>query len=353
MLFEAPACGFPPPLNYESNIHNGKQPVRYERQKLRIPMEKFGAMGDWIHVVDIHWITGQVIFFQNVEEALNGIACGSIKKFRIYIPASVSMEEYIHETLALLKRGHSLMHPQCTCYHTLCPERCRILGISHPRSDYNTRRECIPCPLTRRPREFTSQEISEELGVDDIGLIGADPEHSLLAMLQKFCHTRMEERGNILFSSPAFNFDPLHNMDSLLQKLSCNPLPQCISLRSYPEAKSDISQLEANGQVYVLQPRTPDAWTLFYLHPRWDIGPIDEDLVALWHSVDRKDIKQELARIAEPRYVDHWLQIKKGKPQEKAPVKRGKRKLKKPKRKTSAVVRMRIKPPPLSSSIGT
>lgn len=312
-LFEPPACGFPPPLNFENNIHNGKQPIRYERQKLRMQMGNFGKPGEYIRVVDINWINGQAIFYQNVEEALNGISSGCIKKFRILTEAPAMIQEYIQETLALLKRGHSLTHPQCSCYHTMCPERCQTLGISHPRSEYNTRRECVPCPLTRRPREFTSQEVSDELGIEDVLSFelsdAVGKKMPLLHILSKFCHLRMEGAA-ILFSCLDFDFAPLQDMHGLLRKLSSNPLPQVIHLQSYAKVKKDVAHLVESGTVHALQPRS-DEITLFYFNPRWDIGPIDKDVVALWHSVDPKEMKRELNTMAEPKYASHhWHQMK-------------------------------------------
>lgn len=307
LLFQSPPCGFSPPLNFESNLYNGSQPVSYEKQTLLMPLGCHKDVGDRVEAVVVDWIQGHVKIFHNTEEAMNGIGAKCIEKFRI--PASpASTEEYIQETLGLLRRGHSLTHPQCTCLHEIGVERCKTLGISHPNSEYNRRRQDLPCSLSRRPREFSSREVSKELGIEDVVLFQVLPKNNglhgnlLLPILSRFCNLRMDGMS-LFFSYKDFAFGALHARQDLIQHLSCNPFPLTFPCHPYPEFARDVNELEAAGLVHVLarhdqgngsHKKQETEITLFYFNPRWNLQPVDSHVAALWHGIDGKDLKATL-----------------------------------------------------------
>ena len=290
LLFHPPECGFAPPLNFESVLFDGKQPVRYHRKKLIRSLDNtMMREGDVVGIVDIDWIRGKVVAYCNAEEALNGIPAFSMDNFWIQC-APETEQDYIQETLALLRRGHSLLHPLCTCQHKLSSKRCQTLGISSMYSEYNRRRQEIPCILTGRPREFSAEEVSNELGISDIILF--KPQTTpLLPQLNKFCSIRVEGM-NLFLSHKEYVFNPLNNREDLLRVLSHNPLPVSIARDQYPCLLNDIRELETLGLVYVID---WDPLSLFYLHPRWNMH-VDQDIQALWHTIKGKDIAQAFSR---------------------------------------------------------
>lgn len=316
LLFNPPSYGFAPPLNFETKVYDGKQPVRYQKQKLLHALGSFKQAGETIEVIDIHWLTGEIMAFHNVEEALNGIPLFSMHCLRIPCSIPLSAMDCIQETISLLRRGHSLTHPLCTCHHDLSEARSKTLGISHPYSEYNRRRLDIPCALSRRPREFTAKEVSDELGITDIILFKVTSSSSsplktqkpLLQILGEFCNLRIE--GMQLFLSlKQFYFGPLLCKEDLISRLAMNPLPQTLSLYSYPTMMNDIDALVADGLVYICEGKThanlmqsekPSAHaetiTLFYFNPRWSmvVGCASQELISMWHSVDSRELKSTL-----------------------------------------------------------
>ena len=290
LLFHPPACGFAPPLNFESVLFDGRQPVRYQKKRLIRPLDNtIMSEGDVVGIVDIDWFKGKVVGYYNAEEALNGIPTFSVENFWIQC-APETEYDYIHETLALLRRGHSLLHPLCTCQHKLSSKRCQTLGISSMYSEYNRRRQEIPCILTGRPREFSAEEVSKELGISDIILFNLQTT-PLLPLLNKICSIRMQGM-NLFFSCKDYVFNPLNNREDLLRVLSHNPLPISITRDQYPCILNDVRELEAEGLVYAIE---GEPLSLFYLHPRWNM-PVDQDIQALWHNIKSKDIAQALPR---------------------------------------------------------
>jgi hypothetical protein len=167
LLFRAPDCGFAPPLSFESVLSDGRQPVRYRRARLLRPLPGFGA--EVVEVADVDWLQGSLVAYHNMEEAVNGVPAHSLDNFRIRCEPE-SPDQYVREVLALLRRGHSILDPACTCDHGLSARRAHTLGVSSLCSDFNRRRVEVPCALSRRPREFAAKEVSAELGITDLVL---------------------------------------------------------------------------------------------------------------------------------------------------------------------------------------
>jgi hypothetical protein len=279
---------FAPPLNFENIIYNGIQPVRYERQKLKISLGGFLQKNNTVEVVDIDWLNGTLRCFYNKEEALNGITAFTLEQFRIHCSPE-NIYDYIIETISFLKRGHSLTHPQCTCQHEIKNSRCKTLGISHIYSDYNKRRHEIPCYLPRHPREFSAEEISKELAITDVILfkIGVV---ELLPILNHHCRIRVH--GSMLyFSFQDFIFSPLDNREDLLNIISSQPLTFTIERDSYSGIYNDVMELKQLQRIYILGSIDNDTkLTIFYFNPRWDFNIVDKDIIDMWHSVNMKEI---------------------------------------------------------------
>jgi hypothetical protein len=289
LVFVERGDGFAPPLNYENSFFNGKQPVRYEKEILKTSLGDKWQVGEMASVVDIHWINGSVRAFDNVEEAMNNINVFALDDFRMHcLPETV--DAYIVETVSFLKRGHSLMHPHCTCRHEISKKRCMDLGILHIYSEFNKRRCEIPCILPRHPREFSPKEVSDELAISDVVLFDIDGIR-LLPILNKHCRLRINDK-KLFFSFKTFIFGPLDNREDLVNALASQPLTLTVDHSMYKGILHDIEEMVKEGRVLVMKRDNDDvnSTTLFYLNPRWELDPIDSDVIALWHSIDVKGI---------------------------------------------------------------
>jgi hypothetical protein len=295
LLFKAPDYGFAPPLNFESILFDGVQPVRYEKQTLIQSISSFKHKDDLLAVIDIDWIQGKLTAYHNIEEALNGIAAFSMEKFRVNCPQETPFD-YIREVIALLKRGHSLLHPLCTCAHDLSRKRCQTLGISFMYSEYNRRRQEIPCPLSKRPREFSAKELSDELAIEDILLFKLNNESTeFLYTLNQYCNIRIDGL-EIFFGFKDFVFHPLDNREDLIQLLSKNPLTISLSrAQYYPGILDDIQDLVNSGDALWLT-KEKNEIMIFYFNPRWNVKPVDTDIAHLWHSIQGKEIQASLLK---------------------------------------------------------
>ena len=49
-IFQAPECGFPPPLNFESVLSDGVQPVRYCKKRLLQTLDGFKNQDEIVEV---------------------------------------------------------------------------------------------------------------------------------------------------------------------------------------------------------------------------------------------------------------------------------------------------------------
>jgi hypothetical protein len=303
LLFQPPDCGFAPPLSFESILSDGRQPVRYRRRKLLRPLHTFKAEGEIVEVADIDWLQGRLVAYYNMEEAVNGIPALSMDNFRIPCEPE-PFHQYIKEVLAMLRRGHSILDPSCTCDHGLSRRRCLTLGVSSLCSEFNRRRSEVPCALSRRPREFTAKEVSSELGITDVILfqvpdINAAMTH-LLCILKPYCTLRTE--GLKLFvSSKDFVLNAVDNREDLLRVLTANPLTTAIRRNQYPGILRDVQDLVSQDLVYVVDASDAETKVLFYMNPRWNnIGSVDSDIRALWHAIKGKDISLALSSL-EPK----------------------------------------------------
>jgi hypothetical protein len=310
LLFQPPDCGFAPPLSFESILSDGRQPVRYRRRKLLRPLHTFKAEGEIVEVADIDWLQGRLVAYYNMEEAVNGIPALSVDNFRIPCEPE-PVHEYIKEVLAMLRRGHSILDPSCTCDHGLSKRRCLTLGVSSLCSEFNRRRSEVPCALSRRPREFTAKEVSDELGITDAILFQVSAHHNaamthLLYVLKPYCTLRTEGL-NLFVSSKDFVLNPVDNREDLLRVLTLNPLTISITRNQYPGILRDVQDLVSQDLVYVIESEAEkkasdaDTKVLFYMNPRWNhIGTVDSDIKALWHAIKGKDISLALSSL-EPK----------------------------------------------------
>jgi hypothetical protein len=296
------------PLNFQSKLCNGIQPVRYIRKILKQDIGDFKTKDETIEVVDIDWIQGKLIAYYNMEEALNGIIALNIENFRIRCPPESSLV-YIQETLSLLKRGHSLLHPMCTCKHDLSNQRCKTLGIS---SMYSDRRQDIPCSLSRRPREFSAAEVSEELGVEDIVLFHVkhqtNANFSLLQLLNQHCNIRIEGL-NLHFSHREFILKPIHHKIDLQNLLFKNPLTVALKKDQYHGIWNDLRSLINKGTICCLHEKE-DEMLVFHFNPRWDIKAVDHDIRDIWHSINMKDFTKNYNKTDYVKLWTHEVELK-------------------------------------------
>ena len=297
-LFELPSDAkeqtqFLPPMNFINANSSGTQPVTYHNVILH---------GEFVPIVDIDWVEGILQIYRDAEDALNNIPSEVISDFRIQC-APQTTQQYLYEALSFLHRGHSLLHPLCTCQHHLSMHRCEELGITHDTLGVRPRYRHI-CPmLTSEKREVSGKELSAELGIEDISYALTSDGEPLLEILKKHCVVRVSgrEREQIFFSyqdlllGPLRYFPPfffhiillfcLHrNKDELLAKLKNEPLPFEVSFYppNYYGMRDDIKELENKGLIYIL--KTQDQhMLLYYLNPQYQCH-VDDDIKALWHA---------------------------------------------------------------------
>ena len=111
---------------------------------------------------------------------LNGVPWEHLHNYRVLVPPE-PMEQYVWESVQFLQRGHSLLDPFCTCSHGLSPSRARRLGITA----LSERRMQI-CPLRNVPKIVSFNELSMELGIEDITTFSIKGQ-GFLDSLQRHC----------------------------------------------------------------------------------------------------------------------------------------------------------------------
>lgn len=181
---------FPAPLSHTDKEHTGKQPVCYEAVRLLQPLGDLSA-GAHLAFVEMDWLQGQARVYEDAEDRLNGVG-GEPIYWRFPARAPETADQYIFEVTQLLRRGHSLLRPQCTCRHNLSPDRCLTLGISAERHG--------SCPLETDPKEFSAKEVSLELGLDDVCSMSVQ-RIPLVCFLEKHCRIRVDANQQTLFFS--------------------------------------------------------------------------------------------------------------------------------------------------------
>ena len=164
-----------------------RQPITYQDVILDQPVLENHLVGQHIAVLQVDWLQGTAQTFDDPDDALNGV-CSFQGIWRFPSTEPETIQQYVVETLRFLERGHSFLHPQCTCKHWLTPERCRHLGISFHRAG--------SCSLSTAPHEISAAELSKELAVHDICLMPGAP---FITALEKLCTIRV---ASSLFFSP-------------------------------------------------------------------------------------------------------------------------------------------------------
>ena len=306
-----PACLFAnpgpflPPMNFVNAESPGSQPVMYQNVILQ---------GTTYPAVQVDWLEGHIHLFESLEEAINGIPLKTIPYFCLATCPEAS-EHYVVETLGFLHRGHSLLHPHCTCQHDLTLQRCQTLGITHDTLGPNPRRG-QRCPLPQVSTEISAADLSLELAVQDVQTMvcGQVP---LVHFLEKHCQIRIDQEKGLFFSrldtvhgplrSP-FEFPPpiycafsltalARCKEDLLRKLESHPLPFEVSLLyppNYYGLAHDIQELEREGLVYVIS-RQENSAVIYNFKP----GPkVDDDIKALWHQCGGQPLKEDMARLS-------------------------------------------------------
>ena len=273
------SAAFPPPLNYASPQATGSQPVTYKGVTLLQPVGELPA-GTRLELVRVDWLLCSICAYEDAEDALNGTAAMCQERFEVEAPPE-SAEQYVHETLALLRRGHSLLSPHCTCRHWLGEARARTLGITSARSEW--------CELPTVPREFTATELSQELAVSNVCAANTARDEPLVLLLQRH-GVRVRIGATGLFFSLATHFiGPVRCKADLLWKLRSNHLPFEVLAddKAYAALAEDIRALEEEAVLFVLS-KGPPAWLLHHNTPCPIMRPVDEDLRILWHSHELK-----------------------------------------------------------------
>ena len=196
-----------PPLGY-----NHKQPVTYHRVTLLQPALEGYLVGQHIPVLQVDWVKGTAQTFDDPDDALNGV-CSFQGLWTCTETVPETVQQYVTETLRFLKRGHSLLHPQCTCQHWLSPQRCSTLGINaQPMNG---------CTLSRAPVEISAAELSKELAVDDVCLMPGAP---FIFALEQLCTIRVAPEG-LFFSPRGIFLGPVRQAHIFCTKNVQVPLP--------------------------------------------------------------------------------------------------------------------------------
>jgi hypothetical protein len=233
--------------------------------------------GTRLPLVTVDWLKGAVCVYEDPEDALNGAPALSLTGLFLEQPLE-SAGQYLHETLALLRRGHSLLSPRCTCAHSLGEARARALGITTLRDPMQR------CELPTVPREFSAAELSQELGLTDLCACNTHTGEPLVVMLQRH-NIRVRIAAPQLFFSLASHFvGPVRCREDLLRKLDCHALPFELDHVGYPALGQDLAALEADATICVLV-RGPPLWLVYRLPASCPIArPVDPDIRALWHG---------------------------------------------------------------------
>ena len=128
------------------------QPITYKQVGLRLTK----CIGLTMHEVRINWHTGDIVCFNDADDAMNFTPFIQTQWQATAAPRPCN--EYVKEVFTFLQRGHSMLDPECQCPHGLSDERAKELGVPphHSRS---------PCLVHRDRKRRSLREIALELNV--------------------------------------------------------------------------------------------------------------------------------------------------------------------------------------------
>mmetsp|Transcript_2195 Transcript_2195/g.6681 ORF Transcript_2195/g.6681 Transcript_2195/m.6681 type:complete len:404 (-) Transcript_2195:194-1405(-) len=290
---------FPAPMN-KSNYHDGRQPVRYKKVSLT---RKVGDHNEKtkFDIALVDWLNGQLQLYRTENDYRNQMAAFN-KSYRIpdTKQKAWSNESYLREVIEFLRRGHSLLDPECRCVHTYDEKRAKELGISLPRfrmgdaEDKESFRDG-KCTLSRVRKECTSQEISNEICVGDLHSI-VDPEgRALFDTLRnnKFISCELSESGEYVWSYKAML--ELSNRQNLLEVILNTPcgMKEPSENDAYNGVEGDVKSLKESHEIYAIQNAESRNTLLFPRHKHLEIQ-VDDDIKKLWEENEpRNQLTQE------------------------------------------------------------
>lgn len=254
---------------------NATQPVRYRGAVLAIDVGPLAA-GARFHTVAVDWHKNTLAFFLDANDALNNVPCYSCGGEHLPDIPPCTAEQYVRETFQLLRRGHSLRHPQCACHSA----RARDLGVP---DDSKHTKNFIHCTAGTRGEHRTLREVEWELGVRSLyGLIHAGGEtQPLIQVLVRLAGFQLHADS---ISTPICCVPSnIQNADDIV--LGARAL--------YPRALvcadtryGDLKRLAAQGAVRVLPLEGSAQSAVFWQPPEYDgvWKPVDADLRRMWHS---------------------------------------------------------------------
>lgn len=276
------------PPRATTNPLRQKQPVCFLSVTLARPLGTHAtvAEGAVFAAATVNFLSGRIALFATVMDMYNRAPpVTEVSSHRVPVQCP-HPESYLPELLALMKRGHSLLHPKCRCRHALSRERAREIGIACAADD-PTRDGA--CKLPQQRSLWTVNELANELALVDIYymrttvgcfLTVAD---ALLACKGVTVVTNDPEHWHQF--AIRFGVEAIRNKADLFAYVDSRPCGGVCGhgKNTYPGFDADLQALAQAGLIYAIYNSEFKRWVGFPRYKHME-NPGDDDIHSLFHS---------------------------------------------------------------------
>ena len=278
------------------------QPVSYRRARLI-------SQPDRVYFeTRVHWHTGDVVCFLDADDAMNNVPVAQFNMMKdtpeLMKVAPQTCDQYVLEVFMFLRRGHSMLHPDCQCDHGLSFERALELGVGRPRQK--------GCLVPRDKTRKSLQDIALELNVqpDLAGLVQVTPTRRMPLL------TALVQLAGMVLTPPHKLHSPLccvppcltHADDIINAARIMAPLPFSVAGEN---ALRLLRLLQHDARVFILA--GGGEHHVFWNEPA-AVEVADADIRDLWHTA-----KKEETRALEHALVEEGLRPMQMRPLPPAP----------------------------------
>ena len=313
-----------------------KKQNRYKNVILKIDLSEFLTADTPIYEAIVDWYNLSIKVFEDSDDSLNNVPCfeGSFQIPCDPRPATT----YVREAFQFLARGHSIHHPQCTCFISLDDDESDKKGndknINNNDNDNNRGGGIVdgclydrwsratelgllaesstnplqsshyyfqPCQLETNGCMKRIDEMAKELGVMDLNGIVKVSERVQMPLLKVLI-----ELAGMQFTEPGFLSSPLccvplriqSAQDILAAAKAMYPKPYLLDCRNTAscEAQSLIQDLQILKQRYLVRAVDgvhPNTFSVFYFNTAKEKKlilqhMIDKYIQNLWHKEVRE-----------------------------------------------------------------
>jgi hypothetical protein len=301
-----------------------KKQNRYKNVILKIDLSEFLTVDTPVYEAIVDWYNLSIKVFEDSDDSLNNVPCfeGSFQIPCDPRPATT----YVREAFQFLARGHSIHHPQCTCFISLDDDddsnnnninnndndknrgggivdgclydrwsRATELGLlaessANPlQSSQSNHYYFQPCQLETNGCMKKIDEMAKELGVMDLNGIVKVSERVQMPLLKVLI-----ELAGMQFTEPGFLSSPLccvplriqSAQDILAAAKAMYPKPYLLDCRNTAscEAQSLIQDLQILKQRYLVRAVDgvhPNTFSVFYFNT------VKEKKLILQHMIDK------------------------------------------------------------------